>query len=299
MVHNGIEYGDMQLICETYHLMKELLRFGADEMQAVFKKWNEGDLKSYLIEITADIFSINDQDGDPLLDKILDAAGQKGTGKWTVISALDLGKPLTLIGEAVFARYLSSAKEERIKASRILAGPPIRFSGNRDAFVDDLERALHSSKVVSYAQGFALLKAASEKYGWGLKYDEIALIWRNGCIIRSVFLDRIAAAFQRDQALPNLLLDIFFMEKIGAAQMSWRQVLATAIWNGIPVPSLGSALSYYDGVRSERLPANLLQAQRDFFGAHTYERTDRPRGEFFHTNWSGAGGDTTSSSYSL
>jgi 6-phosphogluconate dehydrogenase len=299
MVHNGIEYGDMQLICETYHLMKEMLQFSADEMHEVFKRWNEGDLKSYLVEITRDILSVKDEDGEPLLHRILDVAGQKGTGKWAVNCALDLGTPLTLIGESVFARYLASAKDERMRASRILAGPPVRFDGKRDAFVGDLERALYASKVVSYAQGFALLMAASENYGWELKYDEIALIWRNGCIIRSVFLDGIAAAFQRDQTLSNLLLDPFFREKIAAAQSSWRRVLAVAVTNGIPAPALANALSYYDGVRSARLPANLLQAQRDYFGAHTYERIDRPRGEFFHTDWTGTGGGSTSSCYSL
>jgi 6-phosphogluconate dehydrogenase len=256
-------------------------------------------MKSYLIEITRDIFSFRNQDGGPILDKILDTAGQKGTGKWTVSSALELGTPLTLIGESVFSRYLSALKEERVRASQVLTGPQIEIEGSRELSVDDLGHALYASKIVSYAQGFALLKAASEKYDWRLKYNDIALIWRNGCIIRSVFLDKIADAFERDPTLPNLLLDPFFKGKIDAAQPGWRRVVATAVMHGVPVPALASALCYYDGIRSERLPANLLQAQRDYFGAHTYERIDRPRGQFFHTNWTGKGGDTTSSSYSL
>jgi 6-phosphogluconate dehydrogenase len=299
MVHNGIEYGDMQLICESYHLMKEVPHLDAGELHKVFRHWNEGDLKSYLVEITSDIFSSRDDDGTPILDKILDTAGQKGTGKWTVSSALDLDTPLTLIGESVFSRYLSAMKEDRVRASKVLGGPKAKFEGSTEDFVGDLERALYASKIVSYAQGFALLRAASEDHDWHLKYNEIALIWRNGCIIRSVFLDKIAAAFQRDPSLPNLLLDPFFKAKIEASQMPWRRAVAAAVTHGVPVPAHASALCYYDGIRSERLPANLLQAQRDYFGAHMYERIDRPRGQFFHTNWTGTGGETTSSSYSL
>lgn len=299
MVHNGIEYGDMQLICEAYHLMKELLGMSADEMHEVFKEWNAGELNSYLIEITADILAYKDEDGSPLVEKILDTAGQKGTGKWTAISALDEGIPLTLIAEAVFSRCLSALKEERVAASQVLTGPKPEFTGDKKAFVEDIRRALYASKIVSYAQGYTLMRAASETYGWDLNYGGIALLWRGGCIIRSVFLGEIKKAFERDPQLTNLLLDPFFKSQIDACQESWRRVVATALTNGIPVPAFASALTYYDGYRHPRLPANLLQAQRDYFGAHTYERIDRPRGEFFHTNWTGRGGSTASTIYSI
>lgn len=297
MVHNGIEYGDMQLICEAYHIMKELLVMTPIEMHNVFKEWNKGDLDSYLIEITRDILAFNDEDGEPLVEKILDTAGQKGTGKWTGIAALDLGVPLTLIGEAVFARCLSAQKEERVGASKILNGPPKKFTKDKKAFIEDIRKALFASKIVSYAQGYVLMKEAAKEYGWNLNNGGIALMWRGGCIIRSVFLGKIKEAFDKNPELSNLLLDSYFKDKIEAAQESWRKVVATALINGIPIPALTTALCYYDGYRSERLPANLLQAQRDYFGAHTYERIDRPRGEFFHTDWTGRGGKTASSTY--
>jgi 6-phosphogluconate dehydrogenase len=297
MVHNGIEYGDMQLICEAYHLMKSLLGFTAGEMHEVFKKWNGGDLESYLIEITRDILSYKDADGTPLVDKILDVAGQKGTGKWTGIAALDEGVPLTLIGEAVFARCLSAMKEERVAASKILSGPQPGFKGDRNAFIEDIGRALYASKIVSYAQGYTLMRSAAKTYGWNLNYGGIALMWRGGCIIRSAFLGKIKEAYDRNPNLANILLDPFFKEKIGAAQSGWRNVVAAALSNGIPVPAFTTALCYFDGFRSEWLPTNLLQAQRDYFGAHTYERVDKPRGQFFHTNWTGRGGTTASTQY--
>jgi len=297
MVHNGIEYGDMQLICEAYHLMKDVLGMTPDEMHEVFKEWNEGELNSYLIEITRDILAYKDEDGQPLIDKILDTAGQKGTGKWTAIAALDEGIPLTLIGEAVFARCLSAMKDERVAASKVLSGPSVKFEGDKKAFVEDIRKALYASKIVSYAQGFTLMRSAAKTYGWNLNYGGIALMWRGGCIIRSVFLGKIKEAFDNNPELTNLLLDPFFKEKVEAAQDSWRRVISTAVLNGIPVPAFASALTYYDGYRSERLPANLLQAQRDYFGAHTYERVDKPRGEFFHTNWTGRGGTTSASTY--
>lgn len=297
MVHNGIEYGDMQLICEAYHLMRELLGMSAGEMHEVFKEWNEEELDSYLIEITRDILGYKDEDGSPMVDKILDTAGQKGTGKWTSIAALDEGIPLTLIGEAVYSRCLSAIKDERVKASRILSGPAPEFKGDKKAFVQDIKNALYASKIVSYAQGYTLLRAAAQTYGWNLNYGGIALMWRGGCIIRSVFLGKIKEAFDKNSELSNLLLDPFFKEKVEAAQNSWRKVVATAMMNGIPVPAFSTALCYYDGYRCEKLPANLLQAQRDYFGAHTYERIDKPRGEFFHTNWTGHGGTTASTTY--
>jgi 6-phosphogluconate dehydrogenase len=297
MVHNGIEYGDMQLICEAYQIMKDYLGMSYDEMHDVFKEWNEGELDSYLIEITRDILGFRDEDGEPIVEKILDKAGQKGTGKWTGVAALDLGIPLTLIGEAVFARCLSAIKDERVEASKILSGPEPKFEGDKKAFLDDLKNALFASKMVSYAQGYALMSAAAEEYGWDLNYGGIALMWRGGCIIRSVFLNKIKEAFDNDPKLKNLLLDPFFKEKIEGSQAAWRRVVASAVTNGIPVPALSTALSYFDGYRSEKLPANLLQAQRDYFGAHMYERVDKPRGEFFHTNWTGRGGDTASSTY--
>ena len=297
MVHNGIEYGDMQLICETYQIMKDLLGMSNAEMHDVFAKWNEGDLDSYLIEITRDILAYRDDTGAYTLDYILDAAGQKGTGKWTAIAALDEGVPLTLITEAVFARSLSAMKEERVAASAELSGPKKTFAGDRAAFLSDLHDALYAAKIVSYAQGYALMRQAAHTYGWNLNNGGIALMWRGGCIIRSVFLGKIKEAFDRMPNLTNLLLDPFFKEKVLTAQSGWRSVVASAVTNGIPVPSMSAALSYFDGYRTERLPANLLQAQRDFFGAHTYERVDRERGAFFHTNWTGKGGDTSASTY--
>jgi 6-phosphogluconate dehydrogenase len=299
MVHNGIEYGDMQLISEAYHLMKNLLGMSTDEMHGVFREWNNGELDSYLIEITRDILGYRDEDGEPLVEKILDTAGQKGTGKWTGIEALNLGIPLTLIGESVFARCLSAIKEERVEASRVLSGPVPSFGGDRKAFIDHIKSALYASKIVSYAQGYTLMREAAKEYGWNLNYGNIALLWRGGCIIRSVFLGKIKEAFDHNPSLTNLLLDPFFKEKVEAAQEGWRKVVATALVNGIPVPAFTTALNYFDGYRSERLPANMLQAQRDYFGAHTYERVDRPRGQFFHTNWTGRGGDTSSSTYTV
>ena len=297
MVHNGIEYRDMQLICETYQIMKDLLGMSNAEMHDVFAKWNEGDLDSYLIEITRDILAYRDDTGAYTLDYILDAAGQKGTGKWTAIAALDEGVPLTLITEAVFARSLSAMKEERVAASAELSGPKKTFAGDRATFLSDLHDALYAAKIVSYAQGYALMRQAAHTYGWNLNNGGIALMWRGGCIIRSVFLGKIKEAFDRMPNLTNLLLDPFFKEKVLTAQSGWRSVVASAVTNGIPVPSMSAALSYFDGYRTERLPANLLQAQRDFFGAHTYERIDRERGTFFHTNWTGKGGDTSASTY--
>jgi 6-phosphogluconate dehydrogenase len=297
MVHNGIEYGDMQLICEVYQIMKDLLGLSAAEMHEVFKTWNEGELNSYLIEITRDILAYKNEEGETVVDKILDTAGQKGTGKWTGVAALDLGIPLTLIGESVFARCLSAKKEERVAASKELTGPKPSFTGDRTAFIADLKNALYAAKIVSYAQGYLLMREAAKEYGWRLNYGGIALMWRGGCIIRSVFLGKIKEAFDRNPELTNLLLDPFFKEKVLAAQDSWRKVVVTAIQNGIPAPSLSAGLTYFDGYRTARLPANLLQAQRDYFGAHTYERIDRPRGEFFHTNWTGKGGDTAASTY--
>ncbi len=297
MVHNGIEYGDMQLICEAYQIMRDVLGMSDDEMHEVFTEWNKGELDSYLIEITRDILGYKDTDGSPIVEKILDTAGQKGTGKWTGIAALDEGIPLTLIGEAVFARCLSAMKEERVKASKLLTGPKAQFTGDKKAFVDDLGKALLCAKIVSYAQGYTLMRAASEKYGWNLHFGNIALTWRGGCIIRSVFLGKIKEAFDAEPGLVNLMLAPYFKERIENNQAAWRRVCAAALANGIPAPSMTSALSYYDGYRCERLPANLLQAQRDYFGAHTYERIDRPRGEFFHTNWTGHGGDTAASVY--
>ncbi len=299
MVHNGIEYGDMQLICEAYQLMRDLLGMGADEMHEVFAEWNTGELDSYLIEITRDILAVKDGDDTPLIDKILDTAGQKGTGKWTAVAALDEGIPLTLIGEAVFARCLSAIKEERVAASKIISGPQPRFTGDKKAFINDIKDALYASKIVSYAQGYALMRAAATTYGWNLNYGGIALMWRGGCIIRSVLLEKMKAAFDTDPELGNLLLDPFFRGKVEAAQAGWRRVASTAMLNGIPVPAFATALGYFDGYRCENLPANLLQAQRDYFGAHSYERTDKPRGEFFHTNWTGRGGNTASSTYEV
>jgi 6-phosphogluconate dehydrogenase len=299
MVHNGIEYGDMQLICEAYQIMRDLLHMTADEMHIVFRDWNKGVLDSYLIEITRDILDYKDTDGKPLVDKILDTAGQKGTGKWTGIAALDLGIPLTLIGEAVFSRCLSAVKEERVIASKILSGPSPVFAGDKEKFITDLMEALFASKIVSYAQGYALMKAAAEEFKWDLNYGGIALMWRGGCIIRSAFLGKIKEAYDNNPSITNLLLDPFFKDKVEKAQKGWRNVVSAAVINGLPVPAISTALGYFDGYRCEKLPANLLQAQRDYFGAHTYERTDKPRGEFFHTNWTGRGGTTASSTYNV
>ena len=298
MVHNGIEYGDMQIICEAYQLMKELLGMDADEMHEVFKEWNQGDLDSYLIEITRDILGYK-EDGEPLVEKILDTAGQKGTGKWTGVSALDLGIPLTLIGESVFARCLSAQKDIRVEASKVIEGPATTFEGDKAEMINDLKDALFGAKIISYAQGYNLMMEAAKEYNWNLNYGGIALMWRGGCIIRSAFLNDIKKAFDNNPKLSNLLLDPYFKGKVEKAQAGWRRVCATALSNGVPVPALTSALCYFDGIRSERLPANLLQAQRDYFGAHTYERIDKPRGEFFHTNWTGRGGDTASSTYDV
>ena len=297
MVHNGIEYGDMELICEAYQLMRFMLGMTPDEISATLTEWNKGELDSYLIEITRDILAVKDEDGQPLVDKILDTAGQKGTGKWTAIAALDEGVPLTLIGEAVFARCLSAIKEERVAASKVLHGPAVKFTGDREAFLNAIRQALYASKIVSYAQGYALMRQAAKDYGWNLNYGGIALMWRGGGIIRSVFLGKIKDAFTVNPELTNLLLDPYFHEAVESRQDGWRKVCAEAIMNGIPVPAFASALSYFDGYRSERLPANVLQAQRDYFGAHTYERVDKPRGEFFHTNWTGKGGNIVASTY--
>ena len=297
MVHNGIEYGDMQLICEVYQIMKDLLGMSAQEMHEVFKEWNAGELDSYLIEITRDILAYKNEEGEVVVDKILDTAGQKGTGKWTGVAALDLGVPLTLIGEAVFARCLSAQKDERVIASKQLTGLKPVFTGNKKDFINDLKNALYASKIVSYAQGYLLMREAAKEYKWNLNNGGIALMCRGGCIIRSVFLGKIKEAFDRNPELANLLLDPFFKEKVLSSQESWRKVVTAAIMNGIPAPALCSALNYFDGYRTERLPANLLQAQRDYFGAHTYERIDKPRGEYFHTNWTGRGGDTAASTY--
>jgi 6-phosphogluconate dehydrogenase len=299
MVHNGIEYGDMQIINEAYHLMKDLLGMDAFAQHEVFQKWNQGVLDSYLIEITADILAFKDDDGTPLVEKILDTAGQKGTGKWTAVTALDLGIPLTLIVESVFSRCLSAQKDLRVKASRILTGRKPDFKGDKQQFIDDLEKAIYGAKIISYAQGYDLMMEAAKEYGWNLNYGGIALMWRGGCIIRSRFLGDIKKAFDRNPALENLLLDPFFKEAVQSAEESWRRVCAAALLNGIPVPAIASALTYYDGFRSERLPANLLQAQRDYFGAHQYERVDRPRGTFFHTDWTGHGGSTASTPYDV
>ncbi len=297
MVHNGIEYGDIELICEAYQLMRDLLGMSAQQMYEVFANWNEGKLDSYLIEITRDILGFKDEDGLPLIDKILDAAGQKGTGKWTGTTALDEGVPLTLIGEAVFSRCLSAMKEERVEASKAYRKAPARFDGDRGKFIEEIGNALYASKIISYAQGYTLMRAAANTYGWNLNYGGIALMWRGGCIIRSVFLGKIKEAFDKNPQLKNLLLDPFFREEIERLLGSWRNVVATAVKSGIPIPAMASGLNYFDGYTCEKLPANLLQAQRDYFGAHTYERLDAPRGEFFHTNWTGHGGDTSASTY--
>ena len=300
MVHNGIEYGDMQMICEAYWLLRHALGMAPSEMSDIFREWNKGVLDSYLIEITGDILAhADDETGQPMVDVILDTAGQKGTGKWTGIEALQLGSPTATITEAVFARCISALKEERVAASPLLKGPTATFEGDRDTFVEDVRQALYASKICSYAQGFQLLKMAAAEYDWSLSFGSIALMWRGGCIIRAQFLGDIKEAFDADPTLTNLLLAPYFSSAIAQSMDSWRRVISTAVLLGMPVPAFSSALSYYDGYRSARLPANLLQAQRDYFGAHTYERIDRPRGEFFHTNWTGRGGDTVSSSYTV
>ena len=301
MVHNGIEYGDMQLICEAYQLMRDYLGLTADEMHEIFAEWNKSELDSYLIDITKDILAYKDTDGSPLVDKILDTAGQKGTGKWTAISALDEGIPLTLIGEAVYSRCLSAMKDERVIAAKELGGECQQFTTATDdekkAFIEAIRKALLASKIISYAQGYTLMRAAAETHSWNLNYGGIALMWRGGCIIRSVFLGKIKEAFDANPELTNLLLDPYFKDKIAELVGSWRVVVAAAVCSGIPTPAFASALAYYDGYRCANLPANLLQAQRDYFGAHTYERLDKPRGEFYHTNWTGHGGDTSAQTY--
>jgi 6-phosphogluconate dehydrogenase len=299
MVHNGIEYGDMQLICEAYQLMREGLGMSADEMHQVFAEWNRGELDSYLIEITRDILAYKEANGQSLVDNILDTAGQKGTGKWTVISSQGLGIPITLMAEAVYARCVSALKDDRVAAAKSLRGPKARITGDRARFVEDIRRALYGSKIVSYAQGFMLMRAAAKQYGWNLNFGNVALMWRGGCIIRSVFLGKIKEAFDRKPGLMNLMLDPFFKRAIRTSQRSWRNVVATAARKGIPTPAFATALSFFDGYRCERLPANLLQAQRDYFGAHTYERVDQPRGQFFHTNWTGRGGVVASGTYTV
>ena len=299
MTHNGIEYGDMQLICEAYNLMKIGLGLTADQMHEVFAEWNKGELNSYLIEISRDILAFKDTDGQPLVDKILDTAGQKGTGKWTVVSSQDLGIPITLIAEAVYARCVSAMKEERVVAAKKLKGPKPTIKGDQKKFIEAVRQALYASKIVSYAQGYMLMRAAAAEHKWNLNYGGIALMWRGGCIIRSAFLGKIKEAFDKTPKLSNLLLDPFFRKAIKNCQRSWRNVVAMAAKKGIPVPAFSTALAFYDAYRSERLPANLLQAQRDYFGAHTYERVDQPRGQFFHTNWTGHGGTTSSSTYTV
>ena len=297
MVHNGIEYGDMQLISEAYHLMSKLLGMDESEISAVFQRWNQGKLESFLIEITADILAYLDEDGEPLLRMILDVASQKGTGKWTAVTALEEGSPLTLIGEAVFARFLSAIKDQRVAASKVLPGPQVAFDGDREAVIASLEQAVYAAKIISYAQGYMLMRDAARTYNWNLNYGGVALMWREGCIIRSAFLGKIQQAYAVNPELENLLLDDYFSAAVIAAGSAWRQVVMTGIQHGIPLPIMSGALAFYDGYRSANLPANLLQAQRDYFGAHTYERVDRPRGEYFHTNWTGAGGDVTAGSY--
>jgi 6-phosphogluconate dehydrogenase len=297
MVYNGIEYGDMQLICETYQMMKEGLGMTNAEMHKAFTEWNKGELDSYLIEITRDILGYKDEEGNEVIDLILDTAGQKGTGKWTAIAALDAGQPLTLIGEAVFSRCLLAVKEERVAASKIFKRPKPKFDGNKKTFVKDLSQALYASKIVSYAQGYQLMRAAAREYKWNLNNGGIALMWRGGCIIRSAFLGKIKEAFDKNPNLVNLLLDPFFKAAMDKAQKSWRRVVTAAVEMGIPMPAISAVLAYYDGYRHGRLPANLLQAQRDYFGAHTYERVDKKCGEFFHTNWTGKGGTTAASTY--
>lgn len=297
MVHNGIEYGDIQLICEAYQLLKQGVRLNNDQLSHVFGTWNEKELDSYLIEITSHVFRQKDEDGKAVVDNILDVAGQKGTGKWTAINALDLGMPLTLIGEAVFARNLSSLKDERVQASKLLKGPQDSYKGDSNEFIDHVRNALYASKIISYAQGFMLMHQAAEEYKWNLNYGAVALLWRGGCIIRSRFLGKIKDAYTKNPKLQNLLLDDYFANEIASCQSGWRNAIASAVQIGVPTPCFSSALSFYDGYRCARLPANLLQALRDYFGAHTYERIDRPRGEFHHTDWIGSGSGVSAGSY--
>ncbi|NOY59443.1 MAG: decarboxylating NADP(+)-dependent phosphogluconate dehydrogenase [Calditrichaeota bacterium] len=298
MVHNGIEYGDMQMISEAYYLMQNVLGLSYDEMHDVFAEWNKGELDSYLIEITRDIMAKKDEEtGKYMLDVIMDRAGQKGTGKWTSQAALDLGIPAQTVAEAVFARAMSAIKEERVEASKQLHGPKGQLDGDKNEFIEMIRKALYASKICSYAQGYQMMRAAADEYGWDLHFGEIALMWRGGCIIRAQFLGKIKEAFDKKPDLPNLLLDTYFKHIIEENQTAWRAVVAKSVELGIPVPAFSSAISYYDGYRRERLSANLLQAQRDYFGAHTYERVDKPRGEWFHTNWTGHGGTTASSTY--
>ncbi|MFC1467171.1 decarboxylating NADP(+)-dependent phosphogluconate dehydrogenase [Verrucomicrobiota bacterium] len=297
MVHNGIEYGDMQMICEIYQFMRDVLGLSNEEMQEVFSEWNTGVLDSYLIEITAEILAYKDENGKAVVDQVLDKAGQKGTGKWTAQIALDLGQPVSVIAEAVFSRCISALKDERVEAAKVLNAPAKTFDGDKAQILEDLKQALYASKIISYAQGYQMMRAAANEYNWELNYGSIALMWRGGCIIRSAFLSKIKEAFDTNPELSNLVLDPFFRDALEKAQSGWRRVVAAAVTNGIPVPAISAALAYFDGYRTENLPANLLQAQRDYFGAHTYERTDKPRGEFFHTNWTGRGGDTAASTY--
>jgi len=299
MVHNGIEYGDMQLISEAYHLLKSVLGLNNQELHDIFDDWNKGDLDSYLIEITRDIFSRKDdeQKDKYVVDLVLDTAGQKGTGKWTVIAAADMGIPLTMVGEAVFARCLSSLKEDRIQASKVFPGPQSEWKGDKKAFIESIRQAVFASKLVSYAQGYLLMRAAADEFKWHLNYGAIALMWRGGCIIRSKFLGKIKEAYDKNPNLQNLLLDPYFQSKITESQKGWREVVAASVIHGIPLPGISAALAYYDGLRTETLPANLIRAQRGYFGAHTYERIDKPRGQFFHTNWTGKGGSTSSTTY--
>jgi 6-phosphogluconate dehydrogenase len=297
MVHNGIEYGDMQIICEAYHMLSSLLGYQAEQLHQVFAKWNKTELDSYLIEITSQIFKYKDTNGTPLVESILDVAGQKGTGKWTGISALEQGMPVTLIGEAVFARCLSALKDQRVKLSKLYSNPAAIFKENKEQMVEDIKNALYASKIISYAQGFMLMRAAAAEMKWTLNYGAIAMMWRGGCIIRSKFLSKIKAAYDKNAQLESLLFDDFFKQAIVAAEKGWRHTVALGALHGIPTPCFSTALAFFDGYRSARLPANLLQAQRDFFGAHTYERIDQPRGQFFHTNWTGTGGDVSSSTY--
>lgn len=297
MVHNGIEYGDMQIISEAYQLLRGVVGCTLDELHDIFMQWNQGELNSYLIEITSQIFAYRDQDGQPLLDKILDVAGQKGTGKWTGISAFEQDTPVTLIAEAVFARCLSALKEQRDEASRLYPALQVKFTGNRQEFIEQVGQGLYASKIISYAQGFMLMQAVAQQMGWHLNYGSIAMMWREGCIIRSQFLGKIKEAFEKKQGLASLLFDPFFQQAMKTAEPGWRQVVARAAEFAIPAPCFSAALTFFDGYRSRHLPANLLQAQRDFFGAHTYERIDQPRGKFFHTNWTGTGGNVSSTSY--
>lgn len=299
MAHNAIEYGDMQIIGEAYYLMKRGLGLSPDEMHRIFTQWNKTELDSYLIGITAEILAFKDDDGLPLVEKILDKAGQKGTGKWFSVNSLDLGIPVTLIAEAVYARCLSAIKDERMVASKKLSGPALKFSGDTTAFVEDIRLALLASKIVSYAQGFMCMREAAKEYGWTLNYGAIAMLWRSGCIIRSVFLEQIKKAFEKDRDLSNLLMGDYFKSMIDKCQPSWRRVVSQAVMLGVPIPAFSSALAFYDGYRSGQLPANLLQAQRDYFGAHTYKRIDKPKDQVFHTNWTGHGGDVASGTYTV